>query len=198
MKTSDDQPPVLSISDLCQKFRVHMGHARHVGMLSAVLFKETRSLHGLDERYESLIYHAGILHNVAFADGRKGHHTRGRDILFNTPLTDLPDPDRAILAVTTLWHRKRWKPERLEEPAYLALPPADQSVARWLAALLRIADGLDYSHSHATTIRDINIKPKGVTITVRGPYADVDAARADGKADLWRDVIGIGMRVGAR
>lgn len=177
----------ITVAELCRRFDVDMAHARHVGQLAAELFELTRPVHDLDEHYRDVAFLAGVLHNVALAGGQKKHHTRGRDIILAHPLSDVPDEDRAILAVTTAYHRKRWKPERLAgEPSYLALPPDRQPAALWLAALLRIADGLDYSQTQTTVLGPGEAGPGGVRVTVAGPYADADAARADVKADLWR------------
>jgi exopolyphosphatase/pppGpp-phosphohydrolase len=186
----------LTIEELCRRYHVNMAHGRYVGRLALELFELTLSLHGLDPYYAETSFYAGLLHNVAFAGGVQGHHTRGRDILLAHPLSDLPDADRALIAVTTVFHRKRWKPKKLKkEPSYTALSPGAQATARWLSALVRIADGLDYSHSQATVIAGMAVTPDGVRIMVAGPYADIDAPRADEKADMWRDVTGIPLRV---
>jgi CHAD domain-containing protein len=177
----------ITVTELCRRFEVDMAHARKVGRLTAELFDLTRPIHGLDVRYREVALLAGVLHNVALAGGKKKHHTRGRDIILAHPLADVPDESRAIVAVTTAFHRKRWKPERLtDEPSYLALPADQQPAALWLSALLRIADGLDYSQSQTTILGPGEAGPDGVRVSVAGPYADMDAARADEKADLWR------------
>ncbi len=185
---ASDMPPTLpTVEELCRRYDVDMAHARHVGQLAAELFDLTRPVHQLDERYRDVAFLAGVLHNIAFAGGVAKHHTRGRDILLENPLSDLSDADRALIAVTTAFHRKAWKPERLDtEPAFLALDPEAQPVALTLAALVRIADGLDYSQSQTTLLGPSQAAPDGVRVTAAGPFADGDGARADQKADLWR------------
>ncbi len=176
-----------TVIDLCRRYEVDMAHARHVARLAAELFEITRPVHGLEDRYRDIAFWAGLLHNIAFAGGVAKHHIRGRDILLENPLRDLNDADRALVAVTTAFHRKAWKPERLEkEPAYLALPPQAQGVALKLAALVRIADGLDYSQSQTTVLGPSQVTAQRVRLTVAGPFAEGDAARAARKADLWR------------
>lgn len=177
----------ITVAELCRRFHVDIAHGMHVGRLAAELFDLTALLHQLDARWREVIFNAGLLHNVAFSGGAAAHHTRGRDILLEHPLSDLDDADRAIIACTTAFHRKGWKTSRLEnEPSYTALPPEHALVALRLAALLRIADGLDYSQSQTTILGPCRVEPGGVSITVAGPFADTDAARADQKADMWR------------
>lgn len=186
-----EAPSPPTVIDLCRRYEVDMAHARHVGRLAAELFEITRPVHGLEDRYREVAFLAGLLHNIAFAGGVARHHTRGRDILLENPLRDLNDTDRALIAVTTAFHRKAWKPGRLEkEPAYLALPPEAQSIALKLAALVRIADGLDYSQSQTTVLGPCQVTAQRVRLVVAGPFAEGDAARAAGKADLWHALFG--------
>lgn len=58
-----------------------------------------------------------------------------------------------------------------------------------LAAILRLADGLDYSRMDSR-ILGMDFKSDPVIIEVRGPGAETDASRADAKCDLWRLVFG--------
>lgn len=188
--------PEMTVEQLCRRHQVDMEHAVHVGQLARELFDLTQSLHELDARYRDLIYYAGLLHNVAYAGGVKGHHKRGRDILLGVTLTDLDDQDRFLVAVAAAFHRKRWKDSRLEtEQSYTALPAELQPVARWLSALVRIADGLDYSQSQTTTLGPTQIGSEGCYITAIGPFVNIDAPRADQKADMWQAVTGIPISI---
>ena len=178
--------PPPTVADLCRRYQVDMNHARHVARLAVELFDLTLPLHRLDDHYRGVLHTAGILHNVAFAGGVSKHHTRGRDIILETPLADLPDADRAVVAVTTAFHRKAWKARRLEqEPSYLALPADVQPVALRLSALLRIADGLDASQSQTTLLGPSHADSHGAVAAVVGPFVGDDAARAEEKSDMW-------------
>jgi CHAD domain-containing protein len=178
--------PMPAVADLCRRYQVDMDHARHVARLAVELFDLTLPLHRLDSHYRDVLHTAGILHNVAFAGGIAKHHTRGRDIVLESPLADLSDADRAIVAVTTAFHRKAWKARRLEqEPSFLALPADVQPIALRLSALLRIADGLDASQSQTTLLGPSHADSHGAVATVVGPFAADDAARAEEKSDMW-------------
>jgi len=182
-------PERISISELCRRFSVDMAHGRHVGTLSAELFRITQPIHTLLDRYEDIAYTAGLLHNVALAGGHQKHHTRGRDIIREHPLNDLPDEDRSLIAVTTAFHRKRWKASRLEkEPSFQALRQDLRPTALTLSALVRIADGLDYSQSQTTQIVDYEVSEDEVIIYITGPYLRYDGDRAEEKSDLWHTI----------
>ena len=189
----------ITVEDLCRQYDVDMRHATHVAELAHQLFALTLPLHQLDEHYLDVIYIAGLLHNVAYSTDPKKHHTRGRDIILATPLSNINDDDRALVAVTTAFHRKAWSQDRLQkERSYLALPASAQQVALWLAAILRIADGLDYSQSQSTGLTESMIGRDICLIGVKGPHDKIDRSRANNKADMWRTVTGISLSVGSR
>jgi CHAD domain-containing protein len=186
----------LTIDELCQRFHVDMDHARHVGALAAELFDLTQPLHGLDDGYRDVIYAGGLLHNIAYASGRAKHHTRGRDVLIEYPIAGMEETARKLIAVTTAFHRKKWRDERFEkEPVYRSLSEEERVAVRWLAALIRVADGLDYSQSQSSVIGPCQVVSGNVIITVSGPYADFDSARADAKADMWRSISGLSISI---
>jgi CHAD domain-containing protein len=64
-----------------------------------------------------------------------------------------------------------------------------------LSALLRSADGLDYSQSQTTHIADLKITPDTITLHLTGPCAETDGERAVVKADLWLEVFGQAWRL---
>ncbi|WP_370574313.1 hypothetical protein [Methanomethylovorans sp.] len=54
-----------------------------------------------------------------------------------------------------------------------------------IAALIRIADGLDYSRMNSKLYKVI-VDDYNVMVLVKGEGASIDADRADTKSDLWR------------
>jgi CHAD domain-containing protein len=177
---------------LCQRHEADMAHARQVAQMAVELFDLTEPTHQLDAVYRELAYQAGLAVDIARAGGKARHHTRGRDILLEQPLSDVGDGERGLIAVSAALHRKSWQPSRMEaEPSYLALPDEQQPVALALAALVRLADGLDYSKTQTSRLGPAEAGTDAIYIPVYGPQADLDAARAAKKADLWNALFGI-------
>ncbi|NDJ51453.1 MAG: CHAD domain-containing protein [Chloroflexi bacterium] len=186
----------VSLAALCQQYGVHLPHAEQVARLAVDLFEGMQPIHRLPAADREIAYVAGLLHNVAFAGGRKAHHTRGRDILLNTRIEGIEPVEQQIIAISTAFHRKDWKSERFDkEDAYIGLAPADQQRAAWISAIVRIADGLDYSHSHETQIKSMTLTDKGIDVSIEGPFAELDGARAYEKADLWHAMSGVALRL---
>jgi CHAD domain-containing protein len=169
-----------------------MAHARQVAEFAVFLFDLTDDVHDLAPEQRGLVYQAGLLHNVGLSTDPAAHHKAGRDILLKHPLTDLGDQERQMLACVARFHRKKVQPGK--EPAFQSLPAEAQEDTLTIAALVRMADGLDYSQGQATRLGEPLAFEEGFTIPVLGPYAGEDAARAQEKADLWHRLFDFQLR----
>ncbi len=191
----DEEPPLtaglptaeekMTVEEMCALFQVDMAHARCVADHALALFDATASLHKLGEERRPLLEVMGILHNVGLDTDPDRHHIAGRDIVLAHPLKGLSEIERRMLAAGIYLHRKRFKRKRLKAEVIASLPPGIKEDTLAMAALLRMADGLDYSQSQTTVIEHVQVSSTAVRVSVTGPYAQVDAARAQRKADLW-------------
>ena len=73
------------------------------------------------------------------------------------------------------------------------LSPSEHE-ALTLAALLRIAHGLDTSCSQATVINAVEIQATNIHIRVNGPHAKIDARKAAKSSKLWTRLYGQRIR----
>jgi len=154
--------------------------------MALALFDMTAEVHGLPPERRDLLETAAILHNVGFAFHPEKHHTAGRDIILEHQLAELGEVEQQLVACTTAFHRKRFKPRRLKkEPSFIALPAEVQDDVLAMAALVRMADGLDYSQSQTSALGEAQRSPQAIEVPVTGFYAGEDAARAQEKADMW-------------
>jgi CHAD domain-containing protein len=152
----------------------------------------TAEIHGLTPQRRELTETAGILHNVGFATYPEKHHTVGRDILLEHELVGMDETDQMIVACTTAFHRKKFKPKRLEnETSYTSLPPEVQQDALVIAALVRMGDGLDYSQSQTSRIGEVETSDQVIEVVITGPYSGEDAVRAQEKADFWHQLFDV-------
>ncbi len=184
----------LTVAELCRRYRVDMAHARHVAELALALFDLTAEVHGLPAERRDLLEKAALLHNVALTTDPARHHTTGRDVILAHPLADLDGQQRQMVAATTFLHRKKFRKKKLEAEVLASLPEAVRHDTLILAALLRMADGLDYTQSQTTTLGQATPIHRGLEIRVSGPQAGEDAARAGQKADLWQWLFPVTLR----
>ncbi len=181
----------LTTESLLTTYAVDMAHARHVADLALTLFDSTASIHRLPPGARRLLEIGALLHNVGMHIDPPHHHIVGRDIVLNAALSDLDSTERAIVACLVAFHRK--KVHASVEPAYLSLSKKQQQLTLRLAALLRVADGLDYNGSQTTQISALLGDNNSLTLHLAGPYAASDGARAVAKADLWQKVFGTSL-----
>jgi CHAD domain-containing protein len=181
--------PALFLDECLTAARVDLAHAEAVAGHAQTLFEATRPLHGLGPRMRVILRQMAQLHNVGVDIDEPRHHTAGRDLLMAMRLIGVNEVEQRMIACAIRFHRKLVRPD--EEPLFTALPHTRQRPTLWLAALLRIADGLDYSTTQTTVMSARYLAPaRGRTaarlrLSIAGPHASEDAARAEAKSDLW-------------
>jgi exopolyphosphatase/pppGpp-phosphohydrolase len=119
-------------------------HARQVMRLSTQLFEATLPLHHLDKSALRLLERAALLHNAGMLIEKRRHHKHSFRLIKETALPDVTDEDRHEIACIARYHRRALPSEDHKEFAILSAT-ARKRVA-YLAALLRVADALDYGH----------------------------------------------------
>ena len=160
-------------------------HSAHVARTAAELFRVLHPLHLLGAREFAVLRAAAELHDIGLAEGQEFHHISSRRLMLGRDLPGLSDHERLMAALVAGYHRKR---VRWQEDEDLARLDADsREAALRLAGMLRIADGLDYSHEQAASVVAARVRPKRVRLLVKhtGQFPDMDIARANKKADLW-------------
>jgi exopolyphosphatase/guanosine-5'-triphosphate,3'-diphosphate pyrophosphatase len=105
------------------------------------LFDETQSLHGLAPADREMLEFAALLHDIGQHVSRKGHHRHAAYLVENGELRGF-EPDEVQFLAALVRHHRRGDPKP-SEPRYAALSDEDRTKCRKLAALLRVADGLD-------------------------------------------------------
>jgi exopolyphosphatase/guanosine-5'-triphosphate,3'-diphosphate pyrophosphatase len=139
-----DDPRALrraSVASLARRCNSDVAHTTHVAQLALRLFDQTVDLHHLDDRDREMLEFAALLHDVGQHVSRRGHHRHAAYLVENGELRGFEPVEVAFLAALVRHHR-RGDPKS-SEARFAALPPEDRSRLRKLAALLRVADGLD-------------------------------------------------------
>ncbi|MGD8996921.1 MAG: CHAD domain-containing protein [Anaerolineae bacterium] len=185
----EDTPVPESLDVLFDRYGVDRAHARAVADHAIKLFEHLDPFHGLPPERRSVLETAALAHNIGLSVDPSRHHTVGRDILLSHPPEGLDEQGRLTVALTTFLHRKRMTPEKVEKKAskraFANLTGVGRDEALALAALVRLADGLDYSQTGTSEIGQVRIEGKQAQVEVTGPYAAIDARRAEEKSDLW-------------
>jgi exopolyphosphatase/guanosine-5'-triphosphate,3'-diphosphate pyrophosphatase len=103
--------------------------------------------------------------------------------------------DRGIIAMISEAHRGKVHVD--SDGMYSLLKPEERDTVMMLSALIRIADGLDYSHSGSIDAAHCTMYPDEVMIeisAIRDALAEIDRARQ--KGDLFTQVFNRRLVIG--
>jgi len=162
-------------------------HMRHVSRLSVKLFDQLKSIHQLSEEDRFLLQAGALVHDVGFPQDEANHHKLSQRLVLAKKFPGLQDRQQSIIALVARYHRKATPKKK--HKFFAALDPGDQERVEKLAALLRIADGLDRSHTQNIQNLKCRIGDHSITISFssfHNPFEELYAVRK--KASLFEEV----------
>ncbi len=163
------------------------GHSSQATRLAMRLFDELRELHGLGTEERFWLQCAGILHDIGWSEGRKGHHKTSLRIILAEPNLPFDERERNIVGSVARYHRK--KLPNKGHPHFAALQRGERQKVKALSAILRVADGLDFTQQ--SLVKDITCEVSPETVTVNCAVsgdAETEKQRAMKKGDLFEKV----------
>src|SRR5206468_3674427 len=146
-----------SVFELAERCRYWPDHSQHVARLAVALFDQTRAIHGLTDREREWLEYAALLHDVGVHISYEGHHKHSYYLIKNGDLRGFEPEEINIIALVARYHR-RAVPKR-EQEDFGDLPRSERRIVRTLAAVLRLAESLDRSHSQ--TVADVELHDRG-------------------------------------
>ncbi|MGQ0826737.1 MAG: Ppx/GppA phosphatase family protein [Actinomycetota bacterium] len=129
---------VAGLARRCNSDERHTGRVAHLALR---LFDDLQSLHELGAEDREMLEFAALLHDVGQHVSRKGHHRHAAYLVEHGQLRGFAPSEIEFLS-TLVRHHRRGDPKP-SEARFGALAPEARVRVRRLAALLRVADGLD-------------------------------------------------------
>ncbi|MBN1259893.1 MAG: CHAD domain-containing protein [Anaerolineae bacterium] len=185
---NDTPPPTIPL--LQKNYSTDAQHFAAIYRHATDLFRHLSEEHGLPSESAQILEPACRVYSIGKALDPQNPGKAGTRVFTEANGAALSSKTGRLLPALLLFSQRRMKPERLKnlqkQHTFTVLSPEEQAEALHLAAILRMAAGLDYRESGTTEI--INIRREGSTcdITVTGPFAGTDAGMANAAADLWR------------
>ncbi len=185
-------PRSISLNNLLQKYRADLKHAEQVAYLAHEIFWQTRQfLHHYSHEVANLLWAAAMLHDLGMFINRSGHHKHSYYLINQEELLGFTREEVQIIASIARYHRGSVPKETHE--SFNALPAPERKLVTDMAAILRLAEGLD--RSHRQIISALKIKDKeGVDLQDRQQqnkkigsliFAATIIPGQDGKAEAW-------------
>jgi exopolyphosphatase/guanosine-5'-triphosphate,3'-diphosphate pyrophosphatase len=172
-------------------------HSRQDARLAVRLFDLTADLHHLEDEYRDLLYCAGLLHDIGYIEGYWGHHKTAYKLILKADLPGLAEREKRIVANVARYHRGA-KP-KMSHKGFAALDAEDREIVTMLGSMLRLADGLDRSHTDAVQDLDVWLDGERLVVLLECPFdcgAEVWAGEKKGR--FFGDVFGLRLEVRER
>ena len=167
---------------------VDLQHSLWVTRLSLSLFDQLARPLALPPPARGLLAVAAFWHDVGQVISERGHHKHSQTLILALEIPGWEQEIKQQVACIARYHRKR--PPCPTDDGYTALDTAARGQVLRLAALLRIADGLDYSHRGLVRAVRSSITEE-VILHARGPEnAAMEVRRAQQKADFFEMAFG--------
>jgi len=173
------------------------GHSLQDARLAVRLFDLTADLHRLDDEWRDLLYCAALLHDIGYVEGYEAHHKTAYKLITRAHLPGLTERERGIVANIARYHRGA--PPKLEHEGFAALDVGDREIVEQLGAILRLADGLDRSHTDAVQGLEVWLDGARLVVLVDCPFGCEAEVLAGEKKGRWLgDLFGLQVEVRSR
>lgn len=176
------------------RFGIEPAHGAHVAALSVELFDRFSPVPGSRKADRTLLEAAAYLHDIGYAAEPDNHIEAGVRILLENPVAFFPTKDWHMVVGTVLLHQRDWRAALGNELFSAMGAPRVERVKR-LAAMLRIADGLDHGRLQDVRITGSRRGKKRDRIGVACGWYAGNMAWAESKADLWEAVFKRHLRI---
>lgn len=146
-----------------------------------------------DARERRLLEAAGVSHDVGVFVEYRAHHRHSLAMISNAEWAGWSDEDKRLVAVIARYHRKAEPAKRHAE--FAALSKEDRVIVRRLAGILRVADGLDRSHTQSVRGVRAQLQRGRCVLMVDSPSpAPIDIKGAKAKSGLFEDEFRLKVR----
>lgn len=173
--TEEQGDPIQGVQEFGKACGFEPKHAQQVAKLARKLFEQLEAPLKLPPGEKPLLEAAAWLHEVGALINYQKHHQHSYHLIKHGNLRGFSPAQRELVANVARYHRKA--PPKPKHAAYAKLTPGEQATVRRLAALLRLADGLDRTHTQR--IDDLRCFCEGDTVRIAARAADSPAV------DLW-------------
>ncbi|OQX30114.1 MAG: hypothetical protein B0D92_00180 [Spirochaeta sp. LUC14_002_19_P3] len=175
---------------LMKHYHVDKEHGEFVREQAVKIFSALTKELGLDSFHQLLLETAALLHDIGNFISHSSHHKHSQYIIQNSDIFGLSAADKELVSQIARYHR-RAKPQ-LSHTAYTSLSHAERIAVQKLAAILRVADALDRSHTQSAIIEKLEIQNDQLIIFTAHP-GDLALEKLSlvEKGDLFEEVFGL-------
>ena len=185
-----------SVHEIAFRFDWEERHAQHVAATAGFLFDVCRPIYDGPDSDAELMEYAALLHDIGYHISHADHQKHSRYLIRNADLQGFQPDEIKILSLVARYHRKAFPKKKHKH--YRKLPAAQKKRVRQMAALLRIAEGLDRSHFQNVIALRVTLTDEALELAVEtkgDPQLEMWAAEGEGA--LFEEVFDREVRVSA-
>ncbi len=167
-----------SMQQFAERTHFEEPHARHVQKLALQLFDAIGTRLGCEPEDRATLRDAALLHDTGYHINYNDHHKHAYHLIVHADFVGVPPEEQVVMANVARYHRGPVPKQK--HPMFSQLTADQQGRVRRLAALLRVADGLDRGHVGAVQQVRVRWTERALRIT---PVADPRARAL--RLELW-------------
>ena len=162
-------------------------HSLQVRNLAFSIFDQMEEYHQLDDYARFLLGGACLLHDLGLSKSPTKHHKVSQQMIEEVGFHCLDKHERELIALISRYHRKAYP--QAKHKSFNRLKRKDKNMVSKLSAIIRVADGLDRSHS--SSVKSIKVEKKGGGfrfVLKEGEVSEIDLYGFNKKKDLFEEV----------
>jgi exopolyphosphatase / guanosine-5'-triphosphate,3'-diphosphate pyrophosphatase len=161
-------------------------HCEQVAGLALQIFDGLKTRYDLPVSSRDLLQAAAILHDIGYLISHSKHHKHAYHLIMHGDLPGFTPHEVELIANVVRYHRRAFPRKRHENLAYLA--GAERRLIAKLSGILRIAEGLDRTHSQSVTGVKVRALRGRIRLNVEArTFPEIECADAERKSDLFRN-----------
>lgn len=166
---------------------VDLEHSHQVAKLAMQIHDGLFGHYELNPENARLLYAAARMQDVGYLINYDGHHKHSYHLILHSNLEGFQPEELELIANVARYHRGALPKKKHDN--FSRLSPADQQRVLNLSAILRLAGGLDRSHSQTIDSVKVNCTDNQVELLVSAEqYPEVDLWAAKRRAGLFEQV----------
>jgi exopolyphosphatase / guanosine-5'-triphosphate,3'-diphosphate pyrophosphatase len=172
-----------------RKCRANERHCEHVAKLAAQIFDGIQRRFDLPSYARDVLQAAALLHDIGYLISHSKHHKHTYHLIMHGDFPTFSPHEVELIANVARYHRRAFP--RKSHPNLVRLSRDDRRLISQLSGILRIADGLDRTHTGSVTAVQSRVLRNRTRLTIEASTApEVERADAERKSDLFQEAFG--------
>ena len=172
-----------------RKCRSNERHCEQVAALALQIFDSIKSRFQLPASGRDVLQAAALLHDIGYLISHSKHHKHAYHLIMHGELPGFSQTEIELIANVARYHRRAFPRKSHENLARMSAEER-RLIAR-LSGILRIADGLDRTHSQSVSGITVRAIGNRLRLSLQAPVDPVvERAEAERKSDLFTKAFG--------